>query len=264
MEGERPFDASQRKLERARRAGRVLRAATLPKSISGLVVGGVLVFASKSALVESKILLEWAFAAGLQDPLSLLGPFLRRGLGVIGATLGCAALLGCLCEVSQVGVSVQPGLLAFKLERINPFAGVVGMVRGLKGVWENALRLALLGGALSWVLCASVQAVDGAWSVAGVTSLRVHELLGPLLLLGLAVASVPLVITDLLVQRRKYLKDLSMSHQEVRDEQKESEGDPLMRSARRQLHEAFSFEQLAAKVRRSSVVIVERNERAER
>lgn len=62
---------------------------------------------------------------------------------------------------------------------------------------------------------------------------------------------------ELLWNRKKHFDDLSMSMDEMRDEMKDSEGDPHVKAERKALHRRLSFDQAVAKIRQSKVVIVE-------
>ena len=68
-------------------------------------------------------------------------------------------------------------------------------------------------------------------------------------------------VLDFLVKRKEYLKELSMSHDEIRRETKDEEGDPLVKTMRRLQHEELLQRDLVARVRRSKVIVVERDAR---
>jgi flagellar biosynthesis protein FlhB len=57
-------------------------------------------------------------------------------------------------------------------------------------------------------------------------------------------------------QRRRYYRDLSMTKQEVRDEQKESEGNPLIKQRVRRLQRQYSRRRMMADVEKATAVIV--------
>jgi type III secretion protein U len=64
-------------------------------------------------------------------------------------------------------------------------------------------------------------------------------------------------VLDLFLKRREYLTELSMSHDEMRRESKDEEGDPLVKSMRRSLHEQLLMQDLVKRVRKARVVVVE-------
>jgi len=58
------------------------------------------------------------------------------------------------------------------------------------------------------------------------------------------------------LSRFQFVKSLSMSMQEVRDEVKETDGDPHMKQLRAALHRSLTYEEAVARIRKSSVVVV--------
>ena len=74
--------------------------------------------------------------------------------------------------------------------------------------------------------------------------------------LGLAVlAFIPLAALDYLFQRRFHLHDLMMSKDEVKQEYKESEGNPEIKGQRRQIHREVLESQEQARTEQASVVV---------
>jgi type III secretion protein U len=60
---------------------------------------------------------------------------------------------------------------------------------------------------------------------------------------------------DYILQKKIYLKDQMMTKDEVKREYKEMEGDPLIKSQRRQLHQEMAMSDDLGKVRQSSVLV---------
>ncbi len=71
---------------------------------------------------------------------------------------------------------------------------------------------------------------------------------------GLALAL--LAAADYALQRRRWMKGLMMTREEVRQEYKEQEGDPIIRSQRRALHQELATQQIVVEVRSASAVVV--------
>ncbi|MGB3975568.1 MAG: EscU/YscU/HrcU family type III secretion system export apparatus switch protein [bacterium] len=63
-------------------------------------------------------------------------------------------------------------------------------------------------------------------------------------------------IIDYLLQKHRWLQDLKMSRQEVLQEYKEAEGDPLLKGLRKQFHQEMLESSLADRVSRSRFVVV--------
>lgn len=63
---------------------------------------------------------------------------------------------------------------------------------------------------------------------------------------------------DYWVRRRAFMRSVSMSAEELKQELKQDEGDPALKSYRRSLHEALALQDLARRIRTTRVIIVER------
>lgn len=73
--------------------------------------------------------------------------------------------------------------------------------------------------------------------------------------LKVGIAFLALGALDFLLQRLLHRRDLKMTKQEVKDEYKETEGDPLIKAQRRALHREILTQSLAAAVRDADVVL---------
>ncbi|HEX7640582.1 MAG TPA: flagellar biosynthesis protein FlhB [Burkholderiaceae bacterium] len=168
---------------------------------------------------------KWLFDL-LSNSLSLLTPFFL--------TIIVAAILG---NVLQVGAIFSFRPIAPDFERINPAAGFKRLLS--LTLLYNAAKSVFKLLALTWVLwivlgqdfsrLVVLNQVD-ARAHAGIVMAQVPSLLFKLLLVMIA-----LVLFDIGYTRWDYGKKMRMSRREVRDEHKQREGDPRIRSRMRQL-----------------------------
>ncbi|MBI4196940.1 MAG: EscU/YscU/HrcU family type III secretion system export apparatus switch protein, partial [Deltaproteobacteria bacterium] len=89
--------------------------------------------------------------------------------------------------------------------------------------------------------------LDGASKLGGMMLVR--------FLLRFFIFFLMLAVLDLMMQRREYIKNLKMTKEEVKREYKEDEGDPLIRSQRRQLHMEMAMGDVRQQVKNADVVI---------
>jgi len=76
------------------------------------------------------------------------------------------------------------------------------------------------------------------------------------------VVFIAIAIIDFMVQRWQYKKQLRMTKEEVKREYKQDEGDPLIKSARRQFHRELAMSDVREQVRTSDVVVTNPTELA--
>ncbi len=160
------------------------------------------------------------------------------------------------------GAVVQGGVhlrkLSGRYEQFNLVSGV-RRVFGLQALWEGAkalLKTAAIALAL-WVVIAGLMPVltaSGAHSISrllGTAADGTAALLQTAIAVGLVLAAI-----DLFVVMRRNRKHTRMTKREVRDENKNSEGDPLIRQQRRSRQLAVSRNRMIAAVAGSDVVVV--------
>jgi flagellar biosynthesis protein FlhB len=76
------------------------------------------------------------------------------------------------------------------------------------------------------------------------------------LLRDTALVGLALAVVDVLVTRRGWTSRLRMSREDIKQEHKDSEGDPQMKAARERARQQLMAQVIVAKVREASVVVV--------
>ena len=184
--------------------------------------------------------------------------------GVMRGLLAIAPLALGMVAIGLVGNFAQTGL-AFSGKALRPQFSRVSPAKGLKrlvsphSAWEAvkaALKLVVLT-AVAWPGVAHLGAALGGGTrmasghVLGVAASATLNLIRSTALAGLVLAAL-----DYGFQRRRVRKSLMMTRQEVRDEYRQSEGDPMTRSRIRQRQVEMSRNRMMAAVAVSSVVVV--------
>ncbi len=262
---DKEHEASQQKLDQARKDG------DLPKSVdlqSAISTGGLLLalFALGTWAVES------AGTAGmvLLDQAEQLSSLVTRGgsAPVAGLVLAVAGppiallLLGPVMVIAVLiasrGFVIAPKKLAPKLSRISPIA-TAGQKFGVDGIVEFAkstVKLGLVSLILYYFLAARLEEIlaslylTPAMSGALMARLTMHFLL-IVFLIQLVLGGV-----DFLWQIFRHGQRLRMSRKEMMDEFKESEGDPHLKSARRQRAQEIATNRMLTDVATANVVVV--------
>ena len=167
-------------------------------------------------------------------------------------------LLALIIEFAQLGFKVTLVPLKFDPAKLDPAAGVKRIAGGVKDAWRVVLQFAVLAGVFIWFFLSLFERFAWWFNLPGPDNLQ--TLTSWLMRLTASGTAVLLLLgfAELFLERRKLYAELSMSSQELKDEYKQDEGDPLIKSQRRHEHQSLSFEQLASKVRASKVIIVSR------
>ena len=158
----------------------------------------------------------------------------------------------------QTGLLVNPGALRPDFSRVSPRAGLQrlfganGAVEALKSCAKIVLMALIAWRVLAGDLAALLASpfADAATLAARCATPILHMLIGVLL------AQTVIAAADLLWVRVRHARTMRMSRQDVRDEQKETEGDPKVRMRFRQLRLRRARKRMLAAVPKATVVIV--------
>lgn len=189
-------------------------------------------------------------AAIADAALGVLPPVIALGLAVTAITLAAQLLPG---EGRFV-----PGNAGFKPSRINPLSGLKRILgwQGLIELGKGLVKLGLLGG-IAWFWAAAhlprllVLGRSPLEAQIGLASDALTSLVGALLAGLVVIAGL-----DWPLQHFQRDKRLKMSLQDMRDEQKEAEGSPEMKSARRQRQRDLARGGVAKAMKDAQFVIV--------
>ncbi|KZC98847.1 flagellar biosynthesis protein FlhB [Oceanibaculum pacificum] len=256
-------DPTSKKLEDAREKGQVPVSREISSWFS--LLGGLIVIGVFGAAICKQM-------------YEVLRPFLEKphemkadsggvgdALGYIAFGTGFALIIPVLIFVAfafmsnfmQNGLLFAPEAIAPKLQNISPLKGLKqifslkGFVEFLKGLF----KIAVIGALLTLLLWPELSRLEEIMQLDPVTMLE--EIRWMLIkLLGGAVAVMAVIaIADLVYQRYQFTEDMRMTKQEVRDEYKQTEGDPHVKGRLRNLRMQRARQRMMAAVPSATVVI---------
>lgn len=260
---ERTEPASPRRLEQAREEGDVPRSRELA-TCTILLASGVGIWTLGDNLIRR---LNHMLASGLAlDRARVFDPdllMMQLGAGIGEVLIAFAPLAGLLLLVALGSPLLIGGWLfsAKSLQpnfgRLNPLNGLGNMISARAGVeLLKAIGKALLVGTVSWLVVS--HQIDSMLALA-VEPLREGSAhLGYLLLTGfVAIVAVLAVIAliDAPYQMWQYANKLKMTREELRQEAKESDGDPQVKARIRQMQREMAKRRMMAEVPTADVVV---------
>jgi len=183
---------------------------------------------------------------GMKQIALLVAPLF---LGVMAA--------GIVVNVGQVGFKVTPKVMHPKFSRLNPLQGVQRLfsLRSLVELVKSILKLGVIG--LIVYLTISGQ-FDKIYNLSRIPIESYGALVGGALVHIFLVISLSLVvigILDYVYNRVSFEKSLKMTKEEVKEEAKQSEGDPRVKSKVREIMIRSSLRRMMKKVPEADVVI---------
>lgn len=258
--GEKSHDPTHKRLADARRQGELPRstdvtgAAALAGLILALAASGAGMAEQAGAVFAGWLAAAAAGEAGGTAAWGLLAASGRALAALMLLPLAAAAL----AVAGQRALVFTPSKLQPKLSRLSPIEQAKQKF-GWSGLFEfakSSAKLAIATGvAAAWLwagrdrLLASLQAAPG----------QVAALMGDMLLgflLSILAVSVAVAAVDYLWQAHDHRRRHRMTHRELRDEHKETEGDPYLKQARRSRGQEIARNRMLAEVPRADVVVV--------
>ena len=258
--GERTELATQKRMKEVRAKGQLSKSqditAWLGVGAAAIMLPGAIV---AGAIVGTDQLFTIGTIAANPNPEVALEALIE-GLASMSGTI--APLLGVVVVVVLAGAALQGGIhfkkFAGKYEQFNLVAGLK-RVFGTQALWEGVKSLAktLVVGI---VLVTVIQGLMPVLMTAGglpISALLEGATVGTGALLQSAVlAGLILAAADVFVVMKRNRKKTRMTKKEVRDENKASEGDPLIKSQRRSRQLAMSRNRMISSVTDADVVMV--------
>ncbi|NJP36337.1 flagellar biosynthesis protein FlhB [Alkalicoccus luteus] len=168
-----------------------------------------------------------------------------------------AGAAGVAANLLQVGVLFAPEAIKMKLEKIDPIKGFkrIFSIRALVEFLKSMMKILLVGIVTGGVMFFFI---DDLLRL-GLYSIRDGMILiGRLIvIMGLAVAFllIFLAILDYMYQKYDFEKNIRMSKQDVKDEYKKTEGDPLIKSKIKEKQRQMAMSRMMQEVPKADVVI---------
>lgn len=261
--GEKTEDASSRKLSKSREEGQVAKSVEIP-SVFVLLTGAIALYFSAFNIYHNlmgvlRFNLDFKKIPLLTqlEVVRLLAYHTEKIILMLIPVMGAIVLAAIVSNLAQVGFTISWKSLEPKLSRLDPINGFKQKFTS-RAVVEFSKTLIKVG-VISMVAYNSIRA-----ELVPITFLYDNSV-GYILLYMLKVSFwifvkvclIMLVVAmlDYAYQKWKFLDDQKMTKKEVKDETKQTEGDPLVKSRIRQLQHQAARKRMMADVPRADVVV---------
>ena len=177
---------------------------------------------------------------------------------ILGIPFAIFMVLGIFASVAQTGFVYAPKKLEPNWNKLNIFAAMTQfinmkkIVESLKGIIKITV-IAFIGVLVIRPYLEKVNLMPGMETMAILSF--IHKIV-VLLIFTVVIAVLVIAVADYAYQKYQHLKKLRMPKQEVKDEYKQMEGDPLVKSRIRQVRMERARHRMMDAVPRADVVIV--------
>ncbi|GLY96877.1 EscU/YscU/HrcU family type III secretion system export apparatus switch protein [Actinoplanes sp. NBRC 103695] len=259
---EKTEQPTAQKLKKAKQEGQIGRSQDVGAWFGMLAASIVLPRTLSSAMDHARELMaKVPDVIADPDPALALGIMKDGLMSAVWAVLPLALTMmavGIAAAGAQGGIRVATKLFIPKFNRLNPFPGIKKMF-GPQSLWEGTKALVKTG-VLAGVLYLTMKDIVPLLMTAG--RLQLASLLAVIndavltLIRSASVAGIVMAAADYFVVRRRTNKQLRMTKEEVKQENKNSDGDPHVKAAIRQRQMAMARNRQMADVPTADVILV--------
>lgn len=261
---ERTESPTQKRLEEARKRGQVARSRDLAAAVTTLGGGAALYYMGGStgaqllALMRNALSFSQADATQGDRMLQMLAMASHAALVAVIPLLGLLMAAAVLAPLLLGGWTFSGSVLVPQWERLDPVAGMgrVFSQRGWIEVLKSLARFAVVA-VVSWLVIRhqfpSFTRLSAEATRAGIShSLQLCGI--AFIMIGGSLAIIALI--DVPLTLWQHHKSLRMSLQEIRDEAKETEGNPEVRGRIRRVQQEMASRRMMSDVPKADVVVM--------
>lgn len=260
---EKTEDATPKRLRDARKKGQVAKSRDLNTIVILISAFIILIFmrgyigdSLRSALTSNfsmiarrDLSIEMLFLQGQSNFMTfakIIVPF--------GLTIVVIAIAVCFFQIGPIfsGEPMKP-----QMKRINAIENLKNMfkITTFVELLKNIAKMGLIFFIAYLVVSANIREVVMTVKANPDQSMALAAQLVVEFLVRVFIVFILIAIIDLFVQRWNYKKQMKMSKDEVKREYKQDEGDPLIKSARRQLHQELAMSDTKQAVKSADAVV---------
>ncbi|MBS4193999.1 flagellar biosynthesis protein FlhB [Lederbergia citri] len=261
--GEKTEKATPKKRLDARKKGQTAKSQDVNTAIGLLAVFLFLLFFSSSMGKIAVDTFRHSFNTFLlmevsEDNIQLiLLDILKELIFLLGPVMLIALVAGIASNLMQVGFMVTGEPLQPKLEKLDPIKGMkrIFSIRAIVELLKSILKIGFVGAITFFVLWIRIDEVLILSHKSVASALKTVGSLTMQMGIAASLALLFLSIFDYLYQRYDYEKNIRMSKQDIKDEFKNTEGDPLIKSKVKQKQREMAMSRMMQEVPKADVII---------
>jgi len=260
---EKTEEATPKKKDEARKKGQIARSADLPGSLilififmSFIMMGGY--FKKHIMMLFGNLFEDWLLMdLTTANVMSLFTDVTIEMMLILLPIFAVTVLVGVLGNIVQYGFLLTGDPLKMKLSKLNP-------INGFKQIFSAKTVVEFLKSVLKLLIVAVLvyMTISKEWNrILILASLPIQQIFsftaGLTVKLGIEIGVVltVLALADFFYQRYEHNKSLKMSKQDIKDEYKKSEGDPIIKSRIRERQRKMAMQRMMQEVPKADVII---------
>jgi flagellar biosynthetic protein FlhB len=259
---EKTEQPTEKRLEEARKKGQVAQSRELPLCLMILFTSIFLYFLTSHGFQEMfKVYVSYVRNSNIDINVSNIYGILAFGAyrwaWIMMPLFALLIIITIVGAVLQTGFMWSPESMQFKVENLNPLNGIKKLFskRSAIEILKSILKIAILAYIAYTIIINELPTI---LSLPGKDAGMIAAYLGTTcfyLAIKVSVIFLFIAALDLLYQKWQHKKDLMMTHQEVKEEFKEREGNPLVKSRIRSLQREMARRRMIEDVKTADVIV---------
>jgi flagellar biosynthetic protein FlhB len=260
---ERSEQATPRRRDKARETGQVARSMELNSALMILLGSASLLALGPHVVGQTESMMRYLLAnaatiATTNSDYSLIyNDQLVKFLIILGPVFAVMIVIGLVSNIAQVGFKISTKALEPKFEKLNFIQGIGKLftMRSLVTGVRDTIKLTIIS-IVAYKVVKSES--DQFFALSDMSVPQLSATIGKIALLiaiKIGVAILVLAILDYLYQKWEFERSIRMSMQELKEEYKDTEGSPQVKSRIRQIQREMARKRMMDDVPKADVII---------
>lgn len=260
---EKTEKATPKKLRDARKKGQVAKSQDFPSAATFIV--SIATALSLSGFIyhnlAENMIATFRLVGSNPDMQYKAGGIITQSLIVILMTslpiMVTTLIVGVIVNFLVVGPMFAAEAMKPDIKRLNPITNIKNLFK-FKTLFELLKSLLKITGAVVLIYTVIWNKLPDIVATAGLPVLLIAQIFGEFLLqviIRVGIFFLFVAVLDLVFQKRNFAKEMKMEKFEVKQEMKDTEGDPQIKSKRRQTAQEIAYQEGPAGVKRAKAVI---------
>lgn len=262
--GEKTEKATPKKRQDSRKKGQVLKSQDVTSAFVLLAIFLYLLFAGSSMREKLLSFFRETFTHTIlvetitvKSVMEIFKDVLIEMAIIVVPILMVAVIAAIMANFFQFGLLFTTEPLKMDLKKIDPIKGMkrIFSMRAIIELIKSILKISFIGTVTTVIIVTNIEDVLSlSFKTPGDTLVTIAKLT---VLMGIAASLVLAVIAvlDYFYQRYDYEKNLRMSKKDIKDEHKNTEGDPLIKSKIKQRQREMAMRRMMQEIPNADVVI---------
>jgi type III secretion protein U len=259
---EKTEKATPKKLRDARKKGQVAKSQDFPSALTFIVAIALTLYMGGFLY---KYIVGYMIEIFMKAPHASIGTaapyFLKKMINVVLITTlpiaGIVSVVGVLVGFMVVGPTFSVEVFKPNVKKFNPVENIKQKfkMKTLVELFKSVFKIFGAAVLLAFLIYDDIETLAATVAIPPAASLAVFKKIIYKVAIWIGVYFILIAVVDLLYQRFNFAKEMRMEKFEVKQEYKDTEGNPEIKNKRRQIAQEIAYDEGTTQIRRAKAVI---------